>query len=94
MKLLLISLIFLASCSTQRNGCDYHGGKAPKFRACTGTLEKAELLTYNKVKLTIRTGDTALIVYHNFHYGIGTKRWPIGKQVEFLFDGSRAVVKI
>jgi len=94
MKTLLIALavIFsLTSCTTSRNGCNYHRGKAPKFTAdiqVQGVLKKVLSNKNGKAvfEMYLPVKDTTVFVYYGYYYGIGKKRFEIGSKWTLKFD--------
>lgn len=89
----LLIIVCLIGCSSQKYGCDYKGGRVPKFRADIQVQGILDSILYHVpgravLKMYVAKLDKPVYVYYGYFRGITKQRFNIGSKWTLQFDSN------
>ena len=101
----LLIIVCLIGCSSQKYGCDYRGKRTPKFTADIQVQGRLDSVLYHVpgravLKMYVAKLGKPVYVYYGYFRGLSRQRFNIGDKYTILFDSRdtgklrRSIVKL
>lgn len=101
----LLIIVCLIGCTSQKYGCDYRGKRTPKFTADIQVQGRLDSVLYHVpgravLKMYVAKMDKPLYIYYGYFRGLKKQRFEMGSKWTLRFDSrdsgkiKRAIVTI